>query len=79
MQDLGEDIFSEPKQSATPADASKVLALTPINTPTQLPVSLPSHVTPSLPNTPPNIFIPIPAPAEFLSGDTRRIYHILMS
>ena len=65
MQDLGEDIISDHKQSATPADASMILATTPIDSPTQLPVSLPSHVTPSLPNTPPNIFIPILAPAEF--------------
>ena len=34
MQDLGEDIFSEPKQSATLANASMVLATTPIDSPT---------------------------------------------
>ena len=40
-----------------------------IDSPTQLPASLPSRITLSLPKTPPNIFIPIPAPAEFFSGD----------
>ena len=41
---------------------------TPVGNPTQLPASLPSHVTLSLPEIPPNIFIPIPVHTEFLSG-----------
>ena len=40
----------------------------PVDNPTQLPASLPSHVASSFPKTPPNIFIPIPAHTEFLSG-----------
>ena len=44
-----------------------MILATPIDNLSQLPASLPSHVTLSLPETPPNIFIPIPAHTE--SGD----------
>ena len=45
-----------------------------VDNPTYLPASLPSHVTLSLPKTPPNIFIPIPAHSEFLSGKANLSY-----
>ena len=64
VQDLEEDVFSEPKQSATLAYASMVLATTPIDSLNSCVITM-SHVTLSLPKTPPNISIPIPAPAEF--------------
>ena len=50
-----------------------MILATPVDNPTQLPASLPSHVTLSLPKTSPNFFIPIPAHTEFLSDGKSNI------
>ena len=56
VQDLGEDVFSEPKQSATLAYASMVLATTPIDSTTSCVITV-SCYSISPPENSPQIFL----------------------